>query len=229
MKRKTMTLVLCLLAALALVSVGFASWVISAEAKHTVEGSITVDAVVDKRLTVNHEFTGTGDTKDKFLFGKKSVTPAPQYSWLQNAETQEKLSVEIKFTVVKDASYELGEGKLFEGTVSWTSDLFGKKYNNQDNQEFIRKITPDNTKLTFDKDSSDPTGNTFTATLTLTLDWGAAFSNTNPYQYYNAHKATDTIPEGSITYVEDAKLKLQAFYQAVAAPKFNVTIIIAEK
>ena len=53
--------------------------------------------------------------------------------------------------------------------------------------------------------------------------------DTNPYEYYNAHQATDTMPEGSITYAEDAKLRLQAFYQAFADPKFNVTIIIAEK
>ena len=48
MKRKTMTLVLCLLAALALVSVGFASWVISADAQGNKEGQIIVDAVVEK-------------------------------------------------------------------------------------------------------------------------------------------------------------------------------------
>ena len=53
MKRKTMTLVLCLLAALALVSVGFASWVISADANKTVSGNIKVDTVEDKRLSAD--------------------------------------------------------------------------------------------------------------------------------------------------------------------------------
>lgn len=52
MKRKTLTLTLSILACLALIGVGFASWIISAGATKNAEGSFIVDTVTDNRLVV---------------------------------------------------------------------------------------------------------------------------------------------------------------------------------
>ena len=50
MKRKTLTLTLSILACLALIGVGFASWIISADTSTTAQGSFIVDTVTDNRL-----------------------------------------------------------------------------------------------------------------------------------------------------------------------------------
>ena len=50
MKRKTLTLTLSILACLALIGVGFASWIISANTSTKAEGSFIVDTVTDNRL-----------------------------------------------------------------------------------------------------------------------------------------------------------------------------------
>ena len=61
MKRKTLTLVLCLLTVMSLVGVGFASWVISADTSVEETGKIVVDTVTDNRLTLE---VGTVANKD---------------------------------------------------------------------------------------------------------------------------------------------------------------------
>ena len=58
MKRKTLTLTLSILACLALIGVGFASWVISAGKTETVTGNIVVDDVSDKRISLTYEWVG---------------------------------------------------------------------------------------------------------------------------------------------------------------------------
>lgn len=52
MKRKTLTLTLSILACLALIGVGFASWIISADTSTNAKGSFIVDTVTDNRLVV---------------------------------------------------------------------------------------------------------------------------------------------------------------------------------
>ena len=71
MKRKTLTLVLCLLTVMSLVGVGFASWVIDADASAPVEGNIIVDTVADKRLELAVAFKNDQKDIKVFYFFKK--------------------------------------------------------------------------------------------------------------------------------------------------------------
>ena len=65
MKRKTLTLVLCLLTVMSLVGVGFASWVINANASEDVSGNIVVDTVSDERYNISVVNLTTGDYLDE--------------------------------------------------------------------------------------------------------------------------------------------------------------------
>ena len=56
MKRKTITIAISCLMVIALVSVGFASWIISAPKATVVEGSITTESVVDTRIGLEYEW-----------------------------------------------------------------------------------------------------------------------------------------------------------------------------
>ena len=67
MKRKSLTLLVCLLACLALGSVGFAAWVITNDANAQDTGTIRVDVVKDARLSISAEIT----EGERIIFGAK--------------------------------------------------------------------------------------------------------------------------------------------------------------
>lgn len=70
MKRKTITIAISCLMVIALVSVGFASWIISAPKTTVVEGSITTENVVDTRIGLEYSWgkmVEVGDEGDKTL------------------------------------------------------------------------------------------------------------------------------------------------------------------
>lgn len=96
MKRKTLTLVLCLLSCLALIGVGFASWIITSNTEQNAEGNISVDTVTDNRLTVE---TSWLDEKNSIVFGWKEGSYTN--SWLQNTDPtyKENLTVTLVVTV----------------------------------------------------------------------------------------------------------------------------------
>lgn len=81
MKRKTLTLTLCLLSCLALIGVGFAAWIITSDTEQEIEGNISVDTVTDNRLSVE---TSWKDDKNAIVFGWK--TGEYTYSWLKNTD-----------------------------------------------------------------------------------------------------------------------------------------------
>lgn len=80
MKRKTLTLTLSILACLALIGVGFASWIISADAAKKAEGSFIVDTVNDKSYKVEGTWLGN---QSKITFGAPA-TMNEVNPWLTN-------------------------------------------------------------------------------------------------------------------------------------------------
>ena len=84
MKRKTLTMVLCLLTCLSLVGVGFASWVISSGDTEKLTGNIQVDTVTDHRFTFGEAALGE---EDIIYFGMNDNTEIPG-AWLTNTEVK---------------------------------------------------------------------------------------------------------------------------------------------
>lgn len=215
MKRKTMTLVLCLLAALALVSVGFASWVISVDANKEVSGNIKVENVVDSRL----EATIT-PSAPSIVFGTPTDTIANP--WLTNTSIGTQV-LEVKFTIVVTEGGMPYEGKTGKITASYTEGVV--TYDGTTNQ-----ITPvaGGTEGNYAKavkatyvTAMNLTEVTETATkgtyeVTFSVGWGAAFGSTNPYTYYNALKAEDE--------AENAKKALNGMYDLLQNCGFIITI-----
>lgn len=113
MKKKTITFVVGLLMFVSLISVGFASWIISVSTEKYVEGTITADTVVDATLGIKVEwgtydeesevFTADSDQdnpeSNKIHFGapKEMTSLNP---WLTNTEADtEKLVVYARVTI----------------------------------------------------------------------------------------------------------------------------------
>lgn len=207
MKRKTMTLVLCLLAALALVSVGFASWVISAGTSDTTEGTITVDEVIDKRLEITKPQWVDGSN---FYFGgptaeQRALISSDKTVWLTNEDSEEKLTLSFTFTVsYKGTTYTKGDA-VVTGSIAEQGEA--NLYNTAKTEGYVGELPEVVIK--------EGENGLFTATITFT--WGNKFGNTNPYVYYNNNK-TESDAQTAID-------SLTALH-ALNAAKFTITLTV---
>lgn len=224
MKRKTLTLTLSILACLALIGVGFASWIISADATKNEKGNIIVDTVTDKSYVISAASWKDGNSKISFGAPKEmNITGA----WLTNDSTDktENLTVTYQLTVTY-ADTTPATGLVNSNKIVAT---FGAP-NDQNYSKAISDgliIAPKSTTI------KELPGGVYE--ITVTYKWGKHFANSadaeegvNPYTYYNGNerKANDKIGETSTTYMEDAKTSLKTLENIGANVEFTLTIEI---
>lgn len=189
MKRKTLTLTLSILACLALIGVGFASWIISADTSTTAQGSFIVDTVTDNRLEATgrwititkdsgeNEVVTTDDNSAKVSFGAPATMDKPD-AWLTNDKkgTTEKLTVVYELTVKTKGGEFVSNlsGDEITGTVSCNDETYDPKY------VALPTLTVTNK------------GNGIYY-LQLDFDWGTDFGGKNPYVYYNEKDYSDAL------------------------------------
>lgn len=224
MKRKTLTLTLSILACLALIGVGFASWIISANTSTNAKGNIIVDTVTDKSYVISAASWKDGNSKISFGAPKEmNVTDA----WLTNNSTDktENLTVTYQLTVTyADTTPATGlvDSNKIVATFGAPND---PKYNKAISDGLI--IAPESTIITETSDG--------VYEITVTYKWGKHFANSadategvNPYTYYNGNgrQANDIIGETSTTYMQDAKTSLKTLEDIGANVEFTLTIEI---
>ena len=244
MKRKSLTMILCLLTCLSLVGVGFAAWVISSGDTETVTGNITVDTVSDRRFNIadvnDPENVYYGLTQDTAKIAAYKIDKP----WLNNNTADSKENLVITFDVVISCNSPLvseenpantGEAlwqehsdisinfAIAEGQTAWDAALAGKA------------IAEPKVEKTFKSADSS----SITYTVTLTFYWGEAFdpsrnttagtgdtdstNNLNPYLFYNEKTSEGKFVRDVKTWGDDAKAKLE-LVEALGAVKYNVTI-----
>lgn len=224
MKRKTLTLTLSILACLALIGVGFASWIISADATKNEKGNIIVDTVKDKSYVISAASWKDGNSKISFGAPKEmNLTGA----WLTNDSTDktENLTVTYQLTVTyADTTPATGlvDSNKIVATFGAPND---PKYNKAISDGLI--IAPESTIIT------ETSAGVYE--ITVTYKWGKHFANSagategvNPYTYYNGNgrQANDIIGETSTTYMQDAKISLKTLEDIGANVEFTLTIEI---
>lgn len=217
MKRKTLTLTLSILACLALIGVGFASWVISAEVSATpAEGSFIVDTVNDKSYKVEGAWL---DSQSKITFGAPATMNAIN-PWLTNDSEgkTENLTVTYQLTVTYgNGTKATGIANKITAVVTAPAD---KNYTAAVNGKLI--IAPTNATVV-----EAPEGNG-KYNITVTYQWGEHFGNVNPYTYYNAKTATDKLSGTETTYMQDAKTSLETLSKIEASVVFTLNITVAK-
>lgn len=217
MKRKTLTLTLSILACLALIGVGFASWVISAEVSATpAEGSFIVDTVNDKSYKVEGAWL---DSQSKITFGAPATMNASN-PWLTNDSEgkTENLTVTYQLTVTYgNETKATGIANKITAVVTAPAD---KNYTAAVNGKLI--IAPTNATVV-----EAPEGNG-KYNIKVTYQWGEHFGNVNPYTYYNAKTATDKLSGTETTYMQDAKTSLETLSKIEASVVFTLNITVAK-
>ena len=216
MKRKTLTLTLSILACLALIGVGFASWIISAEVSATpAEGSFIVDTVTDRSYNVEGAWLSN---QSNITFGAPTKMNNVKNAWLTNnsEDKKENLTVTYQLTVkYGDNTPATGIKDKIITTVSAPADT---NYTAAVDGGLI--IAPTNATVV-----EAPEGNG-KYNITVTYQWGEHFGNVNPYTYYNAKTATDKLSGTETTYMQDAKTSLDTLSKIEETVKFTLNITV---
>lgn len=201
-KKKTRSKVIAasiaILSSAAVVSTGFAAWVISGGDSKPVTGTITADAVTNSYHTIKGEIAwGTGEKAGSIAFGAPAKMENTN-AWLKNTNNPltEKLEAVATFTVenVND-----GETDLIESVTMEETD-FEKKYaaisDTAEKNGYVCALP------TYKKDSTSmtdagiyltaaerQTDKTVTYTMTVKFAWGKYFTKdgaiVNPYIFFN--------------------------------------------
>lgn len=223
MKRKTLTLTLSILACLALIGVGFASWIISAEVSATpAEGSFIVDTVNDKSYKVEGAWL---NNQSKITFGAPATMNNVENAWLTNnsEDKKENLTVTYQLTVkYGDNTPATGIKDKIITTVSAPAD---PNYTAAVNGKLI--IAPTSATV---EETAEGSG---IYNITVTYKWGKHFADSadasegvNPYTYYNGKEATGKLNGSETTYMQDAKTSLETLSKIEASVKFTLSITV---
>lgn len=217
MKRKTLTLTLSILACLALIGVGFASWIISADTSATAQGSFIVDTVNDKSYKVEGVWLGN---QSKITFGAPTTMNNTEKTWLTNDSTDKKenLTVTYQLTVTYgDTTPATGIANKITAVVTAPEN---ENYTAAVNGKLI--IAPTNATV---EETGEGTG---VYNITVTYQWGEHFGKVNPYTYYNEKTATDTLTDSTTTYMQDAKTSLDTLSKIEETVKFTLNITVVK-
>lgn len=224
MKRKTLTLTLSILACLALIGVGFASWIISADAIKEAEGNIIVDTVADKTYVVSGEWLAN---KSSIIFGAPATMNNTESTWLTNNSTDKKENL----TVTYQLTVKYGDNTPATGIKDKITALVvapeNASYTAAVNGRLI--IAPKNATV---EETAEGSG---IYNITVTYKWGKHFADSadategvNPYTYYNAKTATDKLSGTETTYMQDAKTSLETLSKIEASVKFTLNITVVK-
>ena len=197
---------IAILSSAAVVSTGFAAWVISGGDSKKAEGNITADTVINSIHTVTLDGSNDGNV----FFGAPREMTNPS-AWLKNNATEDKkedLTATFGFTVaglksdVKSEKpsllFDSDKFKLEETTTEEAS-----KYSKYSDLNYLAALpTFDlNTKTSYDTVAQSKPGIYLIAenytpgkdddygtqhfTVTIQFGWGSEFGEENPYLYYN--------------------------------------------
>ena len=224
MKRKSLTLLVCLLACLALGSVGFAAWVITNDANAQDTGTIRVDVVKDARLSISAEIT----EGEQIIFGAKEKDPLIANNWMKYEETNdggtllnENLKATIKLVIGNFDYVDTLTITLTEDTSAYYAQAKALGYVGElpvitKSYDELKAIANEKTD-----DLNEIVDGTLTVYLDIVFEWGDTFGNKNPIDYYNAQDYSDSLGDDSI----DKLAELKEIFEGTTGSEHTVTYV----
>lgn len=225
-KRKKIAFAAVILGGVALVSSGFAAWVLSSNAKDNTAGSVTVGAVEKGNLKL--EITSDqGDVKNgHFDFDTLESDKSGRVRVKEGQTTFENLSIaytiKIKSPIdnFKDLQYTMSATKsavnydmkdVSEGEETKYISLpncFGSTITVEGSNNTLFKKEPINLTEKDDKENNVTYAYQWTTTVTVAFQWGATFGGYNPGLYYDGQITDTTKSTEEISALNAAGLKV---------------------
>lgn len=235
MKRRTLTLTLCILACIALIGVGFASWVITYNKKAEVTGNVDIDTISDK----SHVVTVTSGAGQSVVFGAKAVSSTTPKTWLtlgksDSGEDDATENLVLTYTVKVTNWNDLVTGKEFIVTVEEVKGSDdATPYASAVTSELVASLPSQTDSDATNKIKIENTETDGEYKVTITFNWGTYFNGKNPTDFYNENEATAVRTDAksiegkeTVTYMEDALnvIKNLDAYKNLKSASFKVTI-----
>ena len=200
-----------------IVSVGFASWVISQGDDETVQGQILVDEVVDG----SHVLTVNASGVNPIAFKANKLTAGK--GWLTADPVGENLSAVYNITVTNLDSNSKISATLKSGHMDGTTfveDTASTGYLKAYADGLVGQL-PTPVIAT-----GSANGTSWETTVSLTFTWGSHFGGANPMDYYNDFEADAEISTG-VTYAADASEKLNLLKTDLTDVVYQLKIEVA--
>lgn len=235
MKRRTLTLTLCILACIALIGVGFASWVITYNKDAEVTGNVTVDEISDKR----HIVTATISTAS-IQFGATAVPSDINDPWLTVPTAASNLVITFDVTITNSNLDDLEstpiEVSLEEKEVTIGTNEKQTPYAAAVDENYVialDKVKVDIVKKNGAEEPSESNNYTATYTVTITFDWGTKFAldgdnkpsatgtPKNPTEFYNRQTYSDILANNALSTLQSTEYKNLAYAQFIITVSAN--------
>lgn len=184
-KRKGILMACSILGSAAIVSTGFAAWVVTSEATAEATGNIQVDTVKDERVALTYTWKN-GTTSRNVTFGTDGKTYAND--WLTPSDLDETITDSLTVTAeyINEAA---NQGKTPSGTISVSFKILGS--NGQ--EATFPTYTDGSTLVVAPTYSDDFTLSDGKVTIPVNFTWGTAFGTQNPNQYFNSQPYDDDL------------------------------------
>ena len=219
------------LSAVSLVSVGFASWVMSGGDSLELGGEISVESVTDQRyfiyekssVQVNYGNNVKGAAAGGIVFGIDDSTPIAN-AWLTAAASNnqyENLTASVEVWVANlaasatniTATLTADAGYATAVSHNYVAALPTPVVNVTNETDYKGTVSPN--QITFRK-----------VTVGLTFAWGSKFGGQNPYKYYNTGKTVSGYVSGTsgATWGDDARSSLLQLQNDLTGVHYTLTI-----
>ncbi len=211
-KRKKIAFAAVILGGVALVSSGFAAWVLSANATKDATGVTTVGQVKDASLTIKVQLQyknlnsavekwDNRDGNGSFVFEPtKDDVSKPGQRVYNDGENFERLTLRYVVTVssLLNSAFDSLNVKMIEsGSKNGIQQAVEKKYIAEPEEFKEAGVTISSTSDKFKVDDQTKQTNgvcTWTLNYDLTLQWGEKFDGMNPGKYYDENEVGKNVP-----------------------------------
>ena len=174
MKKRTIALMLSVLAVMMLVGVGFATWVISQGSEASANGNIVVETVIDERLEV-----AADSAEHEIVFGAPESASA---GWL----TSDHKFGEATKTVKMDDTFTFTITKANGGTFNSENDVtVVPSFLNGSGTSANPALISNGTVTELSKELSTDSKQVIVK-VKVVFGWGTLFGGANPYAFFNA-------------------------------------------
>lgn len=196
-KRRRVVMGLALFMSIALISTGFAAWVISSQSKDNSTGNVGVGVIDDKNIKV--EITNKSDLGGFYFEPKKEDRSGRITS--KDEDNFENLSITIEGKV-NNPSYV---GSLKVELVEVASETDGKITPKAKEDSGLYKaneanyiVTPSCFYNPTDITLSSTTETSINFSYTITFEWGSLFGSMNPGEYFDEDEVGKTIDDATM-------------------------------